>query len=236
VLTGYGGFNISRGPAYDPALPAWLERGGVFALPNLRGGGEYGEDWHEAGMLGNKQNVFDDVLAAADWLVAEGYTNPGRLAVWGRSNGGLLVGAAITQRPGLFRAAVCVVPLLDMLRYHRFSIAKLWVPEYGSADDPDAFRWLHAYSPYHRVRDGVCYPATLLRTAEHDSRVDPLHARKMAARLQHATSCGGERPILLRVEAEAGHGQGKPLSKGVAEAAEEWGFVLWQLGVAPASP
>jgi prolyl oligopeptidase len=213
------------------ALPAWLERGGVFALPNLRGGGEYGEAWHRAGMLDRKQTVFDDFLAAAGWLVGEGYTTPDRLAIWGGSNGGLLVGAAITQRPDLVRAAVCAVPLLDMVRYHRFRIAKLWIPEYGSADDPDAFRWLHAYSPYHRVAEGTCYPATLLTSGEQDSRVDPLHARKMAALLQHATSCGADRPILLRAESQAGHGAGKPLSKRVAEAADEWGFLGWQLGV-----
>ncbi len=231
VLIGYGGFNISLGPSYDPALPAWLERGGVLAQPNLRGGGEYGEAWHRAGMLDNKQNVFDDVLAAADWLITEGYTSPEQLAIAGGSNGGLLVGAAITQRPELFRAALCAVPLLDMVRYHRFRIAKLWIPEYGSSDDPEQFAWLYAYSPYHRVREGTCYPATLLTTGEQDSRVDPLHARKMAAQLQHATNCGDERPILLRAEMQAGHGQGKPLHKRVAEAADEWGFLGWQLGV-----
>ena len=182
-------------------------------------------------MLGNKQNVFDDVLAAAEWLIAEGYTNSDKLAIAGGSNGGLLIGAAITQRPELFRAALCAVPLLDMVRYHRFRIAKLWIPEYGSSDDPAPFAWLYAYSPYHRVREGTCYPATLLTTGEQDSRVDPLHARKMAALLQHATSCGDERPILLRAETQAGHGQGKPLHKRVAEAADEWGFLGWQLGV-----
>ncbi len=231
MLTGYGGFNISEGPGYMAALPAWLERGGVLALPNLRGGGEYGEDWHRAGMLGNKQNVFDDFVAAAGWLIDEGYTNPDKLAISGGSNGGLLVGAAITQRPELFRAAVCEVPLLDMIRYHHFRIAKLWVPEYGSAEEPEAFRWLYAYSPYHRVRPGTCYPATLLTTAEQDSRVDPMHARKMAALLQEATGCGAERPVLLRTETQAGHGAGKPLTKRVAEAADEWGFVGWQVGV-----
>jgi len=231
VLTGYGGFNISLGPHYDPALPAWLERGGVLALPNLRGGGEYGEAWHRAGMLGRKQNVFDDVIAAAEWLIESGYTSVQKLAIAGGSNGGLLVGAAITQRPDLFRAALCEVPLLDMLRYHRFRIARLWIPEYGSAEEADAFGWLHAYSPYHRVAAGVCYPATLLTTGERDSRVDPLHARKMAALLQQATGCPTERPILLRAEADAGHGQGKPLAKRVAEAADSWGFLGWHLGV-----
>ncbi len=230
VLSGYGGFNISEGPEYRVALPAWLEAGGVFALPNLRGGGEYGEAWHRAGMRGNKQNVFDDFVAAAEWLIAEGYTSPDRLAIWGGSNGGLLVGAAITQRPELFRAAVCAVPLLDMIRYHHFRIAKLWIPEYGSADDPEQFRWLYAYSPYHHVQEGTRYPATLITTGEQDSRVDPLHARKMAALLQHVNA-DPDRPILLRAETQAGHGAGKPLAKRVAEAADLWGFVGWQLGV-----
>ncbi len=231
LLTAYGGFNISLGPAYRAALPAWLERGGVFALPNLRGGGEFGEAWHQAGMRGNKQNVFDDFIAAAEWLVAEGYTAPERLGISGGSNGGLLVGAALTQRPDLFRAVVCQVPLLDMVRYHHFSIAKLWIPEYGSADDPEEFVWLMAYSPYHRVVDGTAYPATLVTTAEQDSRVDPLHARKMTALLQRATSRGEDHPVLLRAESQAGHGIGKPLGKRVAEAADEWGFLGWQLGV-----
>ncbi|MBA3336378.1 MAG: S9 family peptidase [Chloroflexia bacterium] len=231
LLTGYGGFNISEGPEYRAALPAWLERGGVFALPNLRGGAEYGETWHKAGMLGNKQNVFDDFICAAEWLIAGGYTRPERLGIAGGSNGGLLVGAALTQRPELFGAVYCAVPLLDMLRYHHFSIAKLWVPEYGSAEDPEAFRWLHAYSPYHRVIEGTAYPATLIATGEQDSRVEPLHARKMVALLQHATCAGEERPILLRSESLAGHGAGKPLSKRVAEAADQWGFLGWRLGV-----
>lgn len=236
LLTGYGGFNISEGPEYRAALPAWLERGGVFALPNLRGGGEYGEAWHRAGMREHKQTVFDDLIAAAEWLTGEGYASPESLAIWGGSNGGLLVGAAITQRPELFRAAICAVPLLDMVRYHHFRIAKLWIPEYGSADEPEAFRWLYAYSPYHRVVPGTRYPATLLTTAEQDSRVDPLHARKMTASLQHATAGGSDRPILLRTERQAGHGAGKPLSKRIAEAADEWGFLGWQLGVDWESP
>jgi len=237
VLTGYGGFNISRTAEFGSgAMHAWLERGGVYALPNLRGGGEYGEEWHRAGMLERKQNVFDDFAAAGDWLVANSYTRPSRLACWGGSNGGLLVGAAVTQRPHLFRAAVCAVPLLDMLRYHLFQIARLWIPEYGCADDADAFRWLHAYSPYHHVADGadITYPAVLLMTAEGDSRVDPLHARKMAARLQaraHAGAADDERPVLLRVESRAGHGVGKPLTKLVDEQTDAWTFVAWQLGL-----
>jgi prolyl oligopeptidase len=229
LLTGYGGFNVSRTPEFEAGLHLWIERGGAYALPNLRGGGEYGETWHQAGMLGNKQNVFDDFIAAAEWLVVNGYTTPRKLACWGGSNGGLLVGAAITQRPDLFGAAVCAVPLLDMLRYHLFQIARLWIPEYGSSEDPAQFRWLYAYSPYHHVQQGVDYPATLLMTGEGDSRVDPLHARKMAALLQASTA--GDRPILLRTESRAGHGQGKPVTKLVEERADAWTFVAWQLGL-----
>jgi prolyl oligopeptidase len=230
VLTGYGGFNVSRTPAYDSALQLWLAAGGVFAVPNLRGGGEYGEAWHQAGMLANKQNVFDDFLAAAEWLIENGYTHPERLAISGGSNGGLLVGAALTQRPDLFKAVVCRVPLLDMLRYHLFGVAELWVPEYGSAQDAQQFAWLAAYSPYHHVRAGQRYPAVLLMAAEQDSRVDPLHARKMAARLQ-ADAADTSGPILLRIETEAGHGQGKPRHKVVDEATDIWSFLFWQLGV-----
>jgi prolyl oligopeptidase len=229
LLTGYGGFNVSRTPEFEAGLHLWIERGGVYALPNLRGGGEYGETWHQAGMLGNKQNVFDDFIGAAEWLLANGYTTPRRLACWGGSNGGLLVGAAITQRPDLFGAAVCAVPLLDMLRYHLFQIARLWIPEYGSSENPEQFSWLYAYSPYHHVQTGVDYPATLLMTGEGDSRVDPLHARKMAALLQASTA--GDRPILLRTESRAGHGQGKPVTKLVEERADAWTFVAWQLGL-----
>jgi prolyl oligopeptidase len=232
VLYGYGGFNIALTPTFNPAryLPI-VDRGGIMAVANLRGGSEYGEEWHRAGMLDKKQNVIDDFIAAAEFLIKDGYTDKEHLAIMGRSNGGLLVGAALTQRPDLFRAAVCGVPLLDMVRYHKFLIAKLWVPEYGSADDPDQFKWLHAYSPYHRVKDGVAYPAVLLTTAESDTRVDPLHARKMAARLQAATS--SDRPILLRLEEKAGHGQGKPRGKLLDEETDVWTFLFAQLGVAP---
>jgi prolyl oligopeptidase len=228
-LTAYGGFNISMTPAFSRSLLLWLERGGVVAVPNIRGGGEYGEGWHQAGILANKQNSFDDFIAAAEWLIHERYTRPERLAVAGGSNGGLLMGAALTQRPELFRAVLIQVPLLDMLRYHRFLIARLWIPEYGSAEDPEQFRWLRAYSPYHHVRPGVAYPAVLLATAESDTRVDPMHARKMAARLQAATSA--ERPVLLRLEAKAGHGAGKPLSKVQQELTDSWTFVFSELGV-----
>lgn len=234
LLSGYGGFNISQMPAWNGARYVFLERGGVTAVANLRGGGEYGEAWHRAGMLGDKQNVFDDVIAVAEHLIAAGVTSSERLAIAGGSNGGLLVGAAITQRPELFRAAVCLVPLLDMLRYHRFQIAKLWIPEYGTAEDPAQFQWLRAYSPYHHVVDGVRYPAALFSTAEGDTRVDPLHARKMAARLQAATGYGEEaekRPVLLRIESRAGHGAGKPISKRIDDAALIYAFLFWQLGV-----
>ncbi len=231
LLYGYGGFNINQTPGFSRGLVLWLERGGVYAEANLRGGGEYGEEWHRAGMLNHKQNVFDDFAAAAEWLVASKYTTRERLGIMGGSNGGLLVGATIAQRPDLFRAAVCAVPLLDMVRYHNFQIARLWIPEYGSAETPEQFRFLYAYSPYHHVKERTSYPAVLLTTAESDSRVDPMHARKMAARLQAATSSGPGRPILLRTETRAGHGIGKPVSKQIDEATDVWTFLLWQLGL-----
>ncbi len=232
VLTGYGGFNIALTPAYGAPFVDWVARGGIIAQPNLRGGSEYGEAWHRAGMRGNKQRVFDDFLAAAEWLIAAGYTSPEHLGIRGGSNGGLLVGAALTQRPDLFRAVVCAVPLLDMLRYHHFLIARLWIPEYGSADDPEEYRWLRAYSPYHHVVPGTPYPAVLLTAAESDSRVHPLHARKMAAFLQAATASDpAERPILLRLETKAGHGAGKPQAKVLDEQVDIWSFLGWQLGL-----
>ncbi len=234
ILTGYGGFSITMGPAYSAAIVSVCEQGGLYAVANVRGGAEEGEAWHRAGMLENKQRSFDDFIAAADWLVEQGYTSRGRLALRGGSNGGLLVGAVITQRPDLCRAAQIAVPLLDMVRYHHFLIARLWIPEYGDPDQPDDFRWLHAYSPYHRVVDDTCYPAVLLTTAEGDSRVDPMHARKMAARLQAASSCADDHPVLLRIEPKAGHGQGKPLSKQADELTDVLGFFDWQLGSGPA--
>ncbi|MCA1691073.1 MAG: prolyl oligopeptidase family serine peptidase, partial [Actinobacteria bacterium] len=231
VLSGYGGFAITSSPGFGPGVVAWCETGGMFALAGIRGGGEYGEDWHRAGMRHRKQQGFDDFLAAAGWLVTEGWTSPERLAIRGGSNGGLLVGAAAVQRPDLFRAVVCAVPLLDMLRYHRFLIGALWVPEYGDPDDPEDFATLHRYSPYHHVVDGTSYPAMLITTGESDSRVDPMHARKVAARMQAAAATPEERPVLLRVETRAGHGQGKPRWKQADELADSWAFVLWQLGV-----
>ena len=228
-LTAYGGFNISMTPAFSRSLLLWLEHGGLVAVPNIRGGGEYGEGWHQAGMLARKQNSFDDFIAAAEWLVREGYTRPERLAAAGGSNGGLLMGAVLTQRPDLFRAMVVQVPLLDMLRYHLFQIARLWIPEYGSPDEAEQFAWLRAFSPYHPVRQGTAYPAVLIATAESDTRVDPMHARKMAARLQAATASG--RPVLLRLESRAGHGAGKPLSKVLDELTDTWTFVFSEVGV-----
>ncbi len=227
LLTGYGGFNISRTPAYYPGAAAWVEAGGLFALPNLRGGGEYGERWHRAGMLVNKQNVFDDFHAAAETLVSSGWTRPERLAISGGSNGGLLVGAALTQRPELFAAVCCAVPLLDMLRYQNFRIARIWIAEYGSAEDQDQFAWLREYSPYHHVRAGVRYPPVLFTTAEGDSRVDPMHARKMAALLQ-AQSEDPASVVLLRVDRDAGHGIGKPLDKQVDDLADQYAFIAWR--------
>jgi prolyl oligopeptidase len=229
LLYGYGGFNISLTPGFAALAGPFLERGGVYVVANLRGGAEYGEAWHQAGMLGKKQNVFDDFIAAAEWLIREKVTSPDKLAISGRSNGGLLTSAAVTQRPDLFRAVISGVPLTDMIRYHKFRIAQLWIPEYGSSDDAAAFKWLYAYSPYHRVKDGTAYPSVLLFTAESDTRVDALHARKMAARLQAATS--SSHPILLRLESHAGHGAGKPLAKVIDQYTDELAFLFSQLGM-----
>ncbi|MCI0350404.1 MAG: prolyl oligopeptidase family serine peptidase, partial [Acidobacteriales bacterium] len=233
LLTGYGGFNVTNSPVFLKSAYIWLEHGGVYALANLRGGAEYGEDWHRAGMLGNKQNVFDDFIAAAEYLIAQKYTTADKLAIQGGSNGGLLVGAVMTQRPELFRAVICQVPLLDMLRYQNFQIAKLWIPEYGSADNAEQFKWLYAYSPYHHVKEGTLYPATLIMTADTDTRVDPMHAKKMAAKLQSLAKNGPDRPILLRIEPKAGHGAGKPISKLVEESTDIWSFLFWQMGIKP---
>lgn len=229
VLYGYGGFNIASTPRFVQSVFPWLDAGGVYAVANIRGGGEFGEEWHQAGRLDKKQNVFDDMIAAGEKLVADGYCKPERLGALGGSNGGLLMGALLTQRPDLFRAIVCAVPLLDMLRYHQLSIARLWIPEYGSAENAEQFKYLNAYSPYQRVKNGTKYPATLFTTAENDSRVDPMHARKMAARLQAATS--SDMPILLWVERKAGHGVGKPLAMRIADEVDRWVFFMWQLGV-----
>jgi prolyl oligopeptidase len=233
LLTGYGGFNVSMTPNFSRTAYLWMEHGGVYAVANLRGGAEFGEDWHRAGMLEKKQNVFDDMIAAAEHLIAEKYTDKDHLAVQGGSNGGLLMGAMITQRPDLFRAVVCQVPLLDMLHYQNFQIAKLWVPEYGSSDKPEQFKWLYAYSPYHHVKAGEEYPAILFMTADTDTRVDPMHAKKMAAEMQDEAKNGSSktRPILLRIESKAGHGAGKPVTKQIEEFTDVYSFLFWQLGV-----
>ena len=231
LLTGYGGFTLSQTPAFAARAAAWVERGGVYALAALRGGGEFGEEWHRAGMLEKKQNVFDDFLGAAEWLIARRYTSPERLAISGGSNGGLLVGAAMTQRPDLFAAVVCSYPLLDMLRYQRFLVARYWVPEYGSAEDPEQFRYLRAYSPYHRVEKGTRYPAVLFITGDADTRVAPLHARKMTALLQASTADPEERPVILHYDTKAGHSRGinTPVSKQIDDLTDELSFLFWQL-------
>jgi prolyl oligopeptidase len=233
LLTAYGGFNVSLTPSFSRTAYLWMEHGGVYAVANLRGGAEFGEDWHRAGMLDKKQNVFDDMIAAAEHLIAEKYTDTDHLAIQGGSNGGLLMGAMITQRPDLFRAVVCQVPLLDMLRYQNFQIAKLWIPEYGSSDNPEQFKWLYAYSPYHHVKPGTGYPAILFMTADTDTRVDPMHAKKMAAEMQAEAKNGASktRPILLRIESKAGHGAGKPVTKQIEEFTDVYSFLFWQLGV-----
>jgi len=237
LLSGYGGFDISEKPAFQATLFQWLDAGGVYALANLRGGGEYGEAWHEAGMLAKKQNVFDDFIAAAEYLIRAGYTSPQKLAIQGGSNGGLLTGAALTQRPDLFAAVISAVPLLDMLRYQSFLMGKYWVGEYGSAEDESQMPFLYAYSPYHHVKPGTRYPAVFLTAAENDARVHPLHARKMTAALRAAdASDQGAKPILLWVAREAGHGPGKPLALRLRDAADERIFLMWQLGMLPAGP
>jgi prolyl oligopeptidase len=235
LLTAYGGFNLSLTPAFSRSAYLWMEHGGIYAVANLRGGAEFGEDWHRAGMLEKKQNVFDDMIAAAEHLIAEKYTDHNHLAIQGGSNGGLLMGAMITQRPDLFRAVICQVPLLDMLHYQDFQIAKLWIPEYGTAEKADDFKWLFAYSPYHHVKSGTEYPAILFMTADTDTRVDPMHAKKMAAEMQSEAKNGTSRtrPILLRIEAKAGHGAGKPVTKQIEEFTDIYSFLFWQLAVKP---
>jgi prolyl oligopeptidase len=223
VLYGYGGFNISLTPGFSPANLVWMEMGGVYAVPNLRGGGEYGEEWHQAGTKLKKQNVFDDFIAAAEWLVANGYTSPRKLAISGGSNGGLLVGACLTQRPDLFGAALPAVGVMDMLRFHKFTIGWGWCSDYGSADNADEFKALYAYSPLHNLRPGTKYPATLITTGDHDDRVVPAHSFKFAATLQAAQA--GPAPTLIRIETKAGHGAGKPTAKVIEERAEGLAFL-----------
>lgn len=228
-LYAYGGFNISRTPGFSASNILLLEQGGIYALANIRGGGEYGEAWHRAGMLEKKQNVFDDFIAATEYLIAEKYTSPQKLAIAGGSNGGLLIGACLTQRPDLYCATFPMVGVLDMLRYHRFTIGWGWVVEYGSADNAADFPYLYKYSPLHNIKRGTCYPPTMIMTADHDDRVVPAHSFKFGATLQAAQGC--ENPILLRVESDAGHGAGKPISKSIQEQADIWSFFLWNAGV-----
>jgi prolyl oligopeptidase len=228
-LYGYGGFNISLTPSFSVSLLVWLEMGGVYAVPNLRGGGEYGEEWHQAGMKLQKQNVFDDFISAAEWLITNNYTKPAKLAIGGGSNGGLLVGACMIQRPNLFGAALPAVGVMDMLRFHKFTIGWAWVAEYGSSENAAEFTTLYAYSPLHNLKPGTAYPATLITTADHDDRVVPAHSFKFAAALQAAHN--GDAPALIRIETKAGHGAGKPTTKIIEEAADKWGFLVRVLEV-----
>ncbi|PSB07601.1 S9 family peptidase [Pleurocapsa sp. CCALA 161] len=228
-LYAYGGFNISLTPSFSVSNVVWLEMGGIYAVPNLRGGGEYGEEWHQAGMKDKKQNVFDDFIAAAEWLIAQKYTSQEKLAIAGGSNGGLLVGACMTQRPDLFAAAIPAVGVLDMLRFHKFTIGWAWCSEYGTPDDAADFKTLYAYSPLHNLQPGTNYPATMITTADHDDRVVPAHSFKFAAALQAAHQ--GDNPVLIRIETKAGHGAGKPTSKIIEEAADKWGFLVANLGI-----
>ena len=232
-LYGYGGFDISLTPSFSPSILCWMEMGGVFAEANLRGGGEYGESWHQAGMKLNKQNVFDDFIAAAEWLQANHYTRRDRLAIGGGSNGGLLVGACLTQRPDLYGAALPAVGVMDMLRFQKFTIGWAWTSDYGSSDNPDEFKALYAYSPLHHIKPGTRYPATLITTGDHDDRVVPAHSFKFAATLQAAQA--GPAPVLIRIETRAGHGAGKPTSKIIAETADKWAFLVRELHFQPAN-
>ncbi|NQV03381.1 MAG: S9 family peptidase, partial [Bacteroidia bacterium] len=210
---------------------AFIEQGGVYAVPNLRGGGEYGEEWHKAGTLERKQNVFDDFIAAAEYLIEENYTSSDKLAIMGGSNGGLLVGACMTQRPELFKVAIPAVGVLDMLRYHKFTIGWAWATDYGTSETEEGFNYLIKYSPIHNIKDGVSYPATLVTTADHDDRVVPAHSFKFIARLQAADA--GPNPVLVRIETKAGHGGGKPTSKVIEEYGDIWSFMFWNLGMKP---
>jgi len=233
LLYGYGGFNISMTPSFSIPMLAWMEMGGIYAVANLRGGGEYGRQWHQAGTKLDKQNVFDDFIAAAEHLIEAGYTNPSRLAIFGRSNGGLLVGAVLNQRPDLFGAALPGVGVMDMLRFHKFTAGRFWVDDYGSADDPDEFQALYAYSPYHNVKSNTAYPPTLITTADTDDRVVPGHSFKYAAAMQAAQMAGnaGNNPILIRIETDAGHGAGVPTEKVIQEYADMWAFLVRALKI-----
>jgi prolyl oligopeptidase len=231
LLYGYGGFNSAVTPSFSTSVAVWLEMGGVYAVANIRGGSEYGEDWHQAGMLAKKQNVFDDFIAAGEYLVARRYTSPAKLAISGASNGGLLVGAVLNQRPDLFGAALPAVGVMDMLRFNRFTIGWAWVSDYGSPAEPEQFRSIYAYSPLHNIRQGTRYPAVLITTGDHDDRVVPGHSFKYAAALQRAQA--GDAPVLIRIETRAGHGAGKPTSMQIDEAADRWAFLVKALGFTP---
>jgi prolyl oligopeptidase len=227
-LYGYGGFNLNQLPAFNSTAVVWASLDGVYAVANLRGGGEFGEKWHRAAMFDKKQNTFDDFIAAGEYLIANQYTSPPHLAISGGSNGGLLVGAAMTQRPEMFGAVLCSVPLLDMVRYDKFLLGKFWITEYGTADNPDQFKYLLKYSPYHRVEKGTKYPAVMFSTGDSDTRVDPLHARKMAALVQSATASG--KPVLLKYDTKAGHSGGKPVSQQVEDIVDQQLFLLNAVG------
>ena len=230
LLYGYGGFNVSLMPSYNSSRLVWLEQGGMVAIPNLRGGGEYGREWHLAGTRERKQNVFDDFIAAAEWLIEEGYTAPSRLVIQGRSNGGLLVGAVMTQRPDLFGAALPGVGVLDMLRYHTASAnARAWGDDYGLSENEDDFRAQYAYSPVHRVAEGACYPPTLVTTGDHDDRVAPWHSYKFAAELQYAQNC--DNPVLIHIETRAGHGAGTPTWMRIEDIASQFAFAAKAVGM-----
>ncbi|MDP8930044.1 MAG: prolyl oligopeptidase family serine peptidase, partial [Actinomycetota bacterium] len=232
LLWGYGGFNAAVTPTFKVQWAVWLEMGGLLAVASLRGGGEYGQEWHDAGRLANKQNVFDDFIACGEWVTGRsGWSRPDRLAIEGRSNGGLLVGACMTQRPDLFGACVAEVGVLDMLRYHKFTIGWAWVSDYGSAEDPEQFRWLMAYSPLHNLEAGTCYPSTLVTTGDHDDRVVPGHSFKFVAALQAAQGC--DNPVLIRIDTSAGHGVGKPTSKMIQERVDVLAFYLRALDLPP---
>ena len=234
LLYGYGGFSISLTPSFSPANLVWMEMGGVYAVPNLRGGGEYGQEWHLAGTKERKQNVFDDFIGAGEWLIGEHYTSTPKLAVFGGSNGGLLVGAVLSQRPDLFGAALPAVGVMDMLRFQKFTVGWGWTSDYGSSDNPEDFKWLYAYSPLHHLKPGVHYPPTLVTTSDHDDRVVPAHSYKFAATLQ--ADQGGDAPVLIRIETKSGHGGGRPTSKLIEEVSDRWAFLDEVLGMGSGQP
>ncbi len=232
MLYGYGGFNISLNPSFSVARIPFLEQGGIYVVANIRGGGEYGEKWHKAGTKMQKQNVFDDFIGAAEYLIAQKYTSPEKLAINGGSNGGLLIGACMTQRPELFAVAIPEVGVLDMLRYQKFTIGWAWATDYGTSEESkEMFEYLKAYSPLHNVKEGVKYPATMVMTGDHDDRVVPAHSFKFAATLQHANT--GNYPSLIRIDTKAGHGAGKPIAKVIDAQADMWAFVMYNLGMKP---